>query len=73
MLLTNEALSVDRRQHLMNNATCPVCKMEPESVLHLLWDCGRVRSIWMELLNGRTIPHFNSDVVYYCVLDSSKY
>lgn len=37
--------------------------MALESLFHMLKDCVRVREVWGELLNGRTITNFNSDVV----------
>ncbi|CAL1360967.1 unnamed protein product [Linum trigynum] len=46
-LLTNAERS---RKHLVPNATCPICRGGPETILHVIRDCPYARGVWSHFL-----------------------
>ena len=38
-------LNLSKRK-IIANAMCPICLRFPESVVHVLWDCGAARDVW---------------------------
>lgn len=44
-----------RRRNLDASATCPICGVEDETVLHMVRDCTRMKLVWKALL-GASVP-----------------
>jgi hypothetical protein len=34
------------RRKIVDNASCPICRMEEETALHILWQCFSTRDVW---------------------------
>ncbi|KAF7833342.1 non-LTR retroelement reverse transcriptase-like [Senna tora] len=47
-LMTNE---VRKKRNLTENDTCSRCRKGSESLIHMLRDCEKVRTVWMRLIN----------------------
>ena len=37
------------RRGIVEEEDCPICQGEPETILHALWDCRGVKSVWSRL------------------------
>jgi hypothetical protein len=36
------------RRGVIEDATCPICRLEPETVCHVLWNCPAASDVWLE-------------------------
>ncbi|XP_059454900.1 uncharacterized protein LOC132185097 [Corylus avellana] len=36
------------RKGVIEDPTCPICKLEPETVRHVLWNCPPASGVWLE-------------------------
>ena len=43
ILRTKENL---RRRKILQDPSCPVCGLEPETISHILWQCQSTRDVW---------------------------
>lgn len=54
-ILTNEQRY---HRHMSTSPQCSMCGNQAESIIHVLRDCGKARSVWLQLLPGEYIPTF---------------
>ncbi|XP_057771151.1 uncharacterized protein LOC130990949 [Salvia miltiorrhiza] len=50
------------RQGMIVPNGCPICLMDGESIDHIMWQCGKVRSIWKDFLSW-----FDKDSLWECM------
>jgi hypothetical protein len=36
------------RKHITEDLLCPICKLYPETIDHILWSCGSAKDVWTE-------------------------
>lgn len=58
-ILTNQERS---RRHISAPDTCPICKREVESLLHVFRDCDHVRSLWINLS-----PSLSAGTIFFSI------
>lgn len=49
------------RVSLARDDTCTVCHLVPESVLHILRDCGSAREVWLSLVLAPQVDFYTCD------------
>ncbi|KAF5478245.1 hypothetical protein F2P56_004821 [Juglans regia] len=40
------------KRNVVEDATCPICKKEEESIQHVLWNCPAANNVWVERSSG---------------------
>jgi hypothetical protein len=64
-------------RHIKVHPQCPVCKLGPEDVKHLLFTCARAKEVWEKLgildsINQACIVDASGSVVLEHILHSPK-
>lgn len=49
----NLLMNVERRRHMTNDVTCPLCANKLESAVHALRDCSLASSIWRNVIPNK--------------------
>jgi hypothetical protein len=47
-----------RRKKILQDPSCPICGLEPETLLHILWQCQSSRDVWS--LGNRSVQKSNT-------------
>lgn len=52
------------RRHVASSDLCPLCKKDPETILHVLRDCPKAKQIWGSILGQTMLLNFNNLSLY---------